>query len=120
MHRFTCGERKIWWNIKKSQNIRKIIVSSVILDLSKTQIYEFWYEYIKEKFADQAKLCYIGTDSSSYILKLKIFMKILKVRLKQQDLIHQIWRALPIGQNSKKVIDMIKMSWVENNESLLV
>ena len=50
-------------------------------------------------------------------------MKILKVRLKQQDLIHQIasnWRALPIGQNSKKVIDMIKMSWVENNESLLV
>ena len=26
MHRFTCGEKKSWWNIKKSQNIIKAIV----------------------------------------------------------------------------------------------
>ena len=25
-HRFTCGERKIWQNIEKSQNIMKLIV----------------------------------------------------------------------------------------------
>ena len=26
VHRFTCGERKIWLNIKKSQNIMQVIV----------------------------------------------------------------------------------------------
>ena len=25
-HRFTCGESKVWWNIKKSQNIMQLIV----------------------------------------------------------------------------------------------
>ena len=25
-HRFTCGEKKIWQNIEKSQNIMKLIV----------------------------------------------------------------------------------------------
>ena len=26
MHRFTCGEKKIWWNTKKPQNIMKMIL----------------------------------------------------------------------------------------------
>ena len=26
-HRFTCGESKVWWNIKKSQNIMQLIVN---------------------------------------------------------------------------------------------
>ena len=26
-HRFICGERKISWNIKKSQNIMKVVVA---------------------------------------------------------------------------------------------
>ena len=26
-HRFTCGEKKIWQNIEKSQNIMKLIVA---------------------------------------------------------------------------------------------
>ena len=28
MYRFTCGERKIWQNIEKSENIMKLIVGS--------------------------------------------------------------------------------------------
>ena len=31
MHRLTCGEKKICWNIKKSQNIMKMVVGSLWL-----------------------------------------------------------------------------------------
>ena len=34
-----------------------------ILNLSKTVMYEFWYDYEKLKYAENAKLCYIDTDS---------------------------------------------------------
>ena len=26
-------------------------------------MYEFWYDYIKSKYKDKAKLCYMDTDS---------------------------------------------------------
>ena len=34
-----------------------------ILDISKTLMYEFWYDYLKPKYNDKAKLCYVDTDS---------------------------------------------------------
>ena len=52
---------------------RSIIMS--ILDISKTLMYEYWYDYIKPKYRDKAKLCY------GY-WQLKIFMKILLMMLK--------------------------------------
>ena len=33
------------------------------LGFSKTLMYEFWYDYIKPKYKDKAKLCYMDTDS---------------------------------------------------------
>ena len=34
-----------------------------IIYISKTLMYEFWYDYIKPKYGDRAKLCYMDTDS---------------------------------------------------------
>ena len=42
---------------------KSIYLGFSILDLSKTLVYKFWYEYMKPKYADNVKLCYINTDS---------------------------------------------------------
>ena len=34
-----------------------------IIDISKTLMYKFWYDYIKPKYEDGAKLCYTDTDN---------------------------------------------------------
>ena len=33
------------------------------LDISKTLMYKFWYDYFKPRYGDKAKLCYADTDS---------------------------------------------------------
>ena len=45
------------------------------LDISKTLMYEFWYDYIKPKYQDKAKLCYMDTDSIVILIKTEDFYK---------------------------------------------
>ena len=40
-----------------------------ILEISKTLMYEFWYDYIKPKYGDNVKLCYMDIDS--FIMRIK-------------------------------------------------
>ena len=42
---------------------KPIYLGMSILDISKTLMYEFWYDYFKPKYNDNAKLCYMYTDS---------------------------------------------------------
>ena len=34
-----------------------------ILDITKTLMYKFWYDYVKPQYKDKAKLCCMVTDS---------------------------------------------------------
>ena len=34
-----------------------------ILYLSKTVMYEFWHDYVKQKYGKHVRLCYMDTDS---------------------------------------------------------
>ena len=42
---------------------KPIAVGQAILDISKTLMYKFWYDYLKPKYQDNIKLCYMETDS---------------------------------------------------------
>ena len=51
-------------------------------------MYEFWYDYVKPKYGEKAKFCYMDIDSFIVYVKqmifIKIFQKMLKVDLKLQ------------------------------------
>ena len=42
-----------------------------ILDLSKTVMHEFWYDFVKPKYGENAKLCYMNKDSFTVHIKAK-------------------------------------------------
>ena len=46
-----------------------IYIGFTILEVSKTLMWEFFYDYLKTKYEDKVKLCY--TDTDSFILHIK-------------------------------------------------
>ena len=59
----------------KIQMVKSIYLDMSILDISKTLTYEFWYDYIKPKYGDRAKLYYADTDSFFIYIITKDFFK---------------------------------------------
>ena len=52
---------------------KPIYVGMSVLGISKTLMYEFWYAYIKQKYQDRSKLCYMDTDSFVIYIKTEDF-----------------------------------------------
>ena len=90
---------------------KPVYLGMSILDISKTLMYKFWYDYIKPKYGDRAKLCYMDTDSFVIHIITEDFYK---------DIANDVerWfdtfncdendkRLLPIGKN-KKMIGLFK------------
>ena len=90
---------------------KPVYLGMSILDISKTLMYEFWYDYIKPKYRDRASLCYMDTDSFVIYVITEDFY---------EDIANDVerWfdtsnynkidkRPLPIGKN-KKVIGLFK------------
>ena len=54
---------------------KPIYLGLSILDISKILMYEFWYDYMKPKYSDNMKLCYMDTDSFVMNIKTNDFYK---------------------------------------------
>ena len=72
-------------------------------------MYEFSYDYIKAKYREKAKLCYMDTDSFIVYIKTNDIYKdiagALETRSDTSD--YEFQRQLPVGKN-KKIFDMMK------------
>ena len=82
-----------------------------ILDISKTLMYKFWYDYIKPKYGDKAKLCYTDTDSFIIHIFTEGFFEDIAGDVEGwfdiSNYDENDKRPLPIGKN-KKVIGLFK------------
>ena len=95
---------------------KPIYLGMSILDISKTLMYEFWYDYIKPKYQDKAKLCYMDTDSFVIHIKTEDFYEDIANDVEKWfdssnydecNSVENDKRPLPIGKN-KKIIGLFK------------
>ena len=74
-------------------------------------MYEFWYEYIRLRYKDKAKLCYMDTDSFIILIKTKDFYEDIADDVEKwfdtSNYDKNDKRPLPTGTN-KKVLSTFK------------
>ena len=44
--------------------IKRVYLGLSVLEISKILMHDFWYDYVKAKYAEKAKLCYMDTDKN--------------------------------------------------------
>ena len=88
---------------------KPIYLGFSILEISKTLLYEFCYDYIKIKYQDNAKLCYMDTDSFILNIKTEDFCENIADDVKKRFDIsnYKVNKPLPTVKN-KKVIGLMK------------
>ena len=88
---------------------KPIYLGLSILEISKILMYEFWYDYMKPKYNDNVKLCYMDTDSFVMHIKTNDFYKDISddVDSRFDTSNYEVKRPLPIGKN-KKIIALMK------------
>ena len=90
---------------------KPIFVGQVILDLSKTLMFDFHYNYIKNKYGDKAVLLFTDTDSLMYLIQTqdvyKDFSKDVRKKFDTSDYPENHPSGIKTGVN-KKVIGKFK------------
>ena len=96
-------------NKTKVKMNKPVYLGLSILEISKILMYEFWYVYIKPKYGNNVKLCYMDTDSFIMNIKTEDFYKDIAndVEKRFDTSTYEVNRPLSIGKN-KKVIGLMK------------
>ena len=96
-------------NKTKVRMNKPIYLGLSILDISKTLMYKFWYDYMKPKYGNDVKLYYMDMDSFIMSIKKNYFYKDIgnDVDKRFDTSNYEVNRPLPMGKN-KKVIGLMK------------
>ena len=98
------GKREITMN-------KPVYLGLAILELSKTLLYEFHYDYMRPKYGSKFRLCYIDTNSFIYEIETEDFYrdiaKDVEKRFDTSGYSKDDNRPRPIGEN-KKMIGLMK------------
>ena len=88
---------------------KPIYLGLSILEISKILMYKLWYDYMKPKYGDNVKLCYMDTDSFIMNIKTEDFYKDIAndVEKRFDTSNYEVGRPLSTGKN-KKVIGLMK------------
>ena len=88
---------------------KPIYLGLSILGISKTLMYEFWYDYMKPKYANNVRLCYMDTDSFIINIKTNDFYKDISkdVENRFDTSNYEVNKPLPTRKN-KKIIGLMK------------
>ena len=89
---------------------KQVYLGQAILDLSKIVMYEFHYDYMRQKYdSHNLKICYMDTDSLVYHIKMDDFYKDISEDVSDRfdTSAHRSDRPLSVGLN-KKVIRLMK------------
>ena len=93
--------------MEKTQILMKksVYLGLSILDLNKTVIYKFWYELVKAKCSEKAKLWYMDTDSFIVYIKTNdIYEDIVEdVEIRFHTWNYELHKPLPKGKNEKLI-----------------
>ena len=93
----------------KVKMTKPIYLALSILEIIKTLMYEFWYDYMKPKYNGNVKLCYMDTDSFVMNIKTNDFYEDIAsdVENRFDTSNYEVKRPLPTGKNIK-VIGLMK------------
>ena len=93
---------------KRKMN-KPIYLGLSILEISKILMYEFLYDYMKPKYDNNVKLCYVDTDSFIMNIKTNDFYEDIAndVENRFDNSNYEVNRPLPMGKK-KKVIGLMK------------
>ena len=91
---------------------KPVYLGMSILDISRTLMYKFWYDYVKSKYEDRAELCYTDTDSFIvHIIPEDFFVDIsddVERWFDTSNYDEDDKRPLPIGKNKKVIKDELR------------
>ena len=62
----------------RNEKNKPVYLALSILEMSKTVMYGFWCDYVKPKYKEQAKLCYMGTHRFIVYIKTRNDIDIVK------------------------------------------